>query len=287
MRILYSSPKGYTNPDLVSVVTKIGRTYDVGTANCIFVDLFSYLHPINQDIILHALGNKKSIAFFDERDYGGMSQEVFNPEPFNILSRTIKVVYFMRKMDKTINYPDYVKPYEKTLYKDCQFQLVSKEELNSRHYDCCFIGNNSPQRKVFVEALINDGRLKVDVHWTDKDGKLPHDEWLNRHRQAKFFIESDGGGFGSERPHQLMTIAPMLKQNNNQLIFNDWVSGMDCVKLSEKPNSTDMAQLLPIIRDHGLMYSIYCKGAEKLIDFYTEEAMANYIIGVLKENGIK
>lgn len=284
MKVLYLSPKGVSNPDLVELVTKIGRTHDVGTASCIFVDLFSYIQPINEDIIIQALVKKKPLVFFDERDYGGMSTEIFMPESFNLLAKQLKVVYFMRKMNKTIQYPPYVYPYEKCIMNE--FPLVSKEELFNRPYDFCFIGNESPQRRNTANGLLDAG-FKGLVHWTNEKGKLPHNEWVELHRQAKFFLESDGGGFGSERHLQLMTIAPMLRQRNDMLRNNDWEDVTECLDISENVSSDDETMIQFFLNNQNSLYSVYKKGVERLNTYFTEEAMRNYILDVLKQNKIK
>lgn len=256
-----------------------------------FFDLHTRISGYNQDDIDKAVWGRKKIVTFDEWDRGGMSCDDW---PYPLTNQQAEVflhtnsgqvdgVHFCRKMDKTKQYPPNIFPYEKCIMND--FPLTTPDELFSRRYDFCWIGNESPTRKNVVNGLLNAG-LKGYVHWTNERGKIPHNEWLDLHRQAKFFLESDGGGFCSERPMQLLTIAPMLRQKNNMLRINDWEDVTECVDISESVSHDDEEMIKYFLKNKGSLYSTYVQGAEKLRAFYTEEYRANYILDVLKKNNV-
>lgn len=221
----------------------------------------------------------KMVVFFDEHDYGGMSKETF-PYKYEVNNRDI---YFVRKMDKTKTYPPNVYPYEYTIQKD--FPITTKEELYSRPYDICFIGNESPTRRNVVKGLEEAG-FKMDVHWTSEKGKISHEEWLNRHRQSKLFLSADGGGFSDERSYQLITIAGFLKNKNNHLQVYPFTDAVSCLEVSEHPTQEELEGLKAVLNDPDYLYEIYTEGVGHMKKYYSEEARCKYILSILKREGV-
>lgn len=288
------SPQGLNTPDLfpsfVGTFKRDGHLFvgDIKEANIVLFDLHTRIGVYEDSIIQKAHLSQKPIVTFSEYDYGGMAKDVW-PDPLTSQQKVLfdgldetNSVHFVRKMIDGENYPSNVFPYEKCIMHDSP--LVSKEDLFSRPYDLCFIGNTSPQRKSFIEGLQSSGRFKMIVHWTNEEGKMPHDEWLWFHSQAKMFIESDGGGFGSERPHQLLTIAPMLKQKNNQLVVHPFIDRVDCLEANETPNPNDVDKILHYLNNQDDLFRLYLAGAENLRTNYTEEGRAKYFLEVIKNN---
>jgi len=272
-------------------------TENIQEAECVFFDMHSGYLPYDMAVLDLVLENRLPVVVFDAHDYHGNSTKnwywlwnyktVLDNDWVKFLTSAkdrCKVIYFMRKIQTDNEFPDWVYPYELCQFPDHDFPLVSKDELNSRPFDACFIGAESARRRQFVDALQKEGRLKLDIQFTTE--RIPHDEWLNRHRQAKFFIESDGGGLGSERPYQLMSISPMLKQKNNQLIVNNFEDVVDCVILNQSPSRFDIEDFQVILSEAETIYNIYMKGNERMKKHFSWQARANYILDTLKQNGV-
>lgn len=301
MKIYFISPIGYVTPDLFSsfipTFESKGHTIvnDVKDADVVFFDLHSRLGGYNWEVLNVVIEKEISVVFWDAWDYGGCQDETSQWFGFNLVRgiegswtnffiyalEKCKVVYFMRKMDKTLDYPSWVYPYELCYYKDHDFEPVSKEELFNRPNDICFIGNTSPTR----ENVIKDLKDHFKCDFSLGQERLPHEEWLNRHRQSKMFLEACGGGFGSERPYQLITIAPMLRVHSNHLIHEDFLDGEDCWEINEIPSEVNI-ESLKFLLNSQVLYQIYLKGIERMKTYFNEEYRANYILSVLKQEGI-
>jgi len=262
---------------------------DPNEADVVFWDLHTREKSYEAGLV-YSIDNGLPVVIFDFWDYFGMSKETWPHLPFASLRALVadinmknKCVWFVRKMSKEKKYPTNIFPIEHIIEYD--FPLVSKNDLFNREFDVCFIGNESPQRRNVVKGLIDAG-FKVDIHWTNEKGKLPHDEWIKRHYNAKFFLEADGGGFGSERPFKLMSIAPMLRQANNMLRNSDWVDCNDCCDIGENITDSDIDYLSDTLSDSGHLYELYLSGHERLKTYFSAEYRANYILSILKQNGI-
>ncbi len=298
MKIIFISPVGKTTPLLFDTFVKTfsdaGHTIvtDVNNADIAFFDYYSGLGAYNVSELNRATERRIKIVAFDETDYGGMSKENWFMNDKNTTSNHSQIflklaayndtlIYFMRKMDKTKSYPSYVFPYEKII--ECEFEPTTKEELSNREYDFFWIGNESPQRKATVEGLLRNG-FKGYVHWTNERGKLPHKDWVNAHKKAKFFLESDGGGFGSERPHQLITVACLLKQENSQLLTHPFKQAVEYVGISENVTDLDASNLRLVLTDNNWLYSMYTKGIEHMKKYYTAEYRSKYLLDTIQKH---
>lgn len=252
--------------------------------------------PYNWDILNYALAKHIPVVFFDNFDYWGTPtygctwcgkndwhdmtkiQDQDYARFMYAASRpgVCRILYFMRKMQATgQTYPDWVHPLEYPLFDD--FPLVSKEELFARPYDVCLLANISWQRLTAAIDLYRDGRLKVDAQIIHK--RLPHHEWVNRHRQAKLFIEADAS-MGSERPHRLMTVAPMLRVRSDHRIQFPRQDLVHQVEVGEHESGNisreDVDKILSVVRNPDLLYSIYVNGAEHMRKHYSIEAYCTY-----------
>lgn len=304
--IYFISPIGLKTPLLydtfIDTFTKEGHSVsnNVKNADVVFFDMHSRGGKYDWDILNDVLELEKPIVVFDFWDYGAMSKDTwFGFNNFSGLALEVrnewayflskarifcKMVYFMRKMDLTLTYPNFVYPLELVQYPDNDFPVTTKEELMSRPYDLCWIGNTSNTRANLLTGLMGYKTLHIDCHWTQD--RLPNQEWLNRHMEAKFFIEACGGGFGSERPYQLINISPMLRAKNNQLIVNNFVDGEDCVEVSENPTGNDVDKILFYLNDADKLYDIYLKGVQKIKQYFSPEERSFYILDILKQNNI-
>jgi hypothetical protein len=180
-KFFFISAKEGVNPELFStfipVFEKNGHeiTEDINNAECVFIDAYSGAGTYDKELLDKVIERDLPVCLFDESDYGGMSKERFfapKTEEFKAhelfvleyIGQGLSPVYFMRKMDKTKVFPLKVFPFEKCLYKDCDFPLTAKEELFNRPYDICWIGNTSPQRENVVNGLLKAGLKKGRSH---------------------------------------------------------------------------------------------------------------------------
>lgn len=298
LRIRYISPNGRKSDYLFDTFTPTFEKYghkivnDVKECDIVFFDYYSGLGSFNVDELDYVVEKKLPVVCFDATDFGAMSKEKWfytknyplqrEDELFlKIVADEGNLIYFMRKMDKTATFPDWVLPYELIMYPDHDFPLASPAELINREYDICFIGNTSPTRNNAVRGLLNSGEFKIKSIFPQT--RLPHNEWLEFHKQSKLFLEACGGGFGSERPYQLITISPMLKVRNTQLIKNDFIDGEDCLMINEFPTKEDIQKVREVLNDPFTLHSIYTKGVEKMKRYFNAEYRANYILETIKE----
>lgn len=284
--VFYISPIGKESPDLFQTFTPtliseghavVDRVEDADIA---FVDLFSNLGRADSSIMFRLMTQNVPLIFFDEVDFGGMSKEIWGRKTWDSLAESKKIVYFMRKMSKDIEYPKYVFPYEKTMMLD--FPLTSPEDLNSRPYEIFFYGNTSPQRENVCRELSK--HFKCDFNLGQP--KIEHNEWLNRAMKSKLFLTADGGGFSDERAYQLITISPMLRQKNNHLQSHPFSDCINCLEVSEQPTQEEIEGIKAVLNDPEYLFEIYEEGINHMKEYYSEEARANYILSIIKENGI-
>lgn len=304
MNIYFISPIGKTTPDLFNTFEEpflkaghsiVGR---VDEADMVFFDGYSGLGEYEWRILNEVYLKMLPIVWFDATDYGGMSKEEWfgfnifkhgignNDKKFyEIVEGSNKIIYFMRKMDKTKHYPPNLYPIEVIQYPDHDFTPVSKDELFNRPYDICFIGNTSPTRAALLTGLMKYKCFNIDCQFITGE-RIPHDQWLERHRKAKLFISACGGGFTDERKQQLITIAPMLRNKSNHLVVNDYTDKEDCIEVNENPTQADVEKILSVLNDKDKLYDIYIKGIERMHTYYNAEYRSKYILSILKQEGI-
>lgn len=288
MRIYFISPINSETKELFPtfIPTFESKGHSVVTnwedADVAFIDLFSYLN-FNWPLELVKCWEKNiPLIYWDARDYGAMSKEVFPMQAIHIAAAERKIIYFVRKMDKTVTYPKCCYPYELTQYPGHEFEPTTKEELFNRPIEICFIGNKSDSRVSVTNGLKD--YFKCD--FVIAQPRLEHDVWLNRHRQSKLFLVADGAGFNDERAYQLIYISALLKQRNNQLVINDFEDGIDCIKSHEYPNGLDIENIKYVLNEPDLLYEIYLKGIEKMKTYFNAEYRSLYILKILSDNGI-
>lgn len=244
----------------------------------------------NWDDLSFVIDNKIPVVTFDEWDRGSMGMDVWpyplHPQQLDFLGglnrEGIKAVHFVRKIDTLVKYPANVYPYEKCLYKDCDFPLTTQDELFSRPYEIFFYGNTTPRRLSVTNELSK--HFNCDFRIAQKN--LPQKEWLSRASQSKLFLTADGAGFTDERMQQLITIAPMLKQKNTHLQIAPFTDCVNCLMVSIEPTEEEIKGIKEVLNDKEYLYEIYRLGIEHAKKYYTEEWRALYILKVLKENSI-
>src|SRR5262245_30939831 len=87
-------------------------TSNAGEADIAFVDLYSGLGNYDPDVMWIVGISDIPIVYLDFTDYGGMSLEKFDSGYYENVAVDKKIVYLMRKMDKTKTYPSWVYPIE-------------------------------------------------------------------------------------------------------------------------------------------------------------------------------
>jgi hypothetical protein len=280
--ILYISPIQKSTPNLFSSFKKtfeengVYETQNLDDANFIFFDCYSDLGVYDTKQIEEINNLQIPVISFQEKDYGGISTEEWQPlDKFP----NCKTVQFVRKLDKTKKYPHNIYPYELIQYQDHDFPITRPYDLFIRENDICFIGNESPFRKSVMNWLSLSGLFKIDCLFPKE--RIPNKEWLNRHFMAKCFVEADGGGFGSERPFQLIPVSVMLRQKNNMKRLNDWTDGVDCLEISKTPTKDEIKNIYNIFQDKDRLYDIYYNGYQRLKNYFNAEWRAKYILSVI------
>ncbi len=283
MNIIYISPLGQYNPHLFPTYkkqfTSHWETNDPYSATHCFIEVVSGVCKYDKETINVIQEKNIPIICFDNREFcvNGIDWTPVEYHPD---------IYFVRTMVKGFEYPDNVYPYDWAYFNDCDFEPASKDELFNRPYDVCFIGVESPTRTNVINALIKDGRLKVKHIFNDHLIRLPHKQWINEYREAKLAIECEGGGLTSEKFLQLFSICPSLRVVNEMKMAFPFTDGIDCLEISKEPTNEEIEKIADILQDKNWLYDIYIGGIQTIKKYYSEEAVSNYVLDILKQNGI-
>jgi hypothetical protein len=304
------SPTGYATPLLFETFEKTFQekghsfTKDFNEANIILFDFHSGLFDYNWDIINEVVRRRLPVVCFDQFDYyshGGdwnINVENWANLPSEIhwaraaklfLEEDILVKWFVRKMFPLMANDSLYSPYEVIQYPDHIFKETTSEELSSRPIDICFIGNKAAPRNSICSELAK--YFKCDFVLGEQ--RLEHNDWLNRHRRSKLFLECGGGGvgygggWGSERLFQLMFISPCLLVKTEQIRETPFIDMEDCIEVANglgEIRLTEMAKIQYAINFPSALYSIYKKGMEKMKTNYSAEYRANLILETIKKH---
>lgn len=254
-------------------------TDNLDEATVVFFDCFSDLGVYDLNLLQSVRDKNIPVVAFQNKDYGGMSKERwvgFDLFPHN------KKVMFIRKYDKEVKYPEWCYPYEECYYPDHDFEPVTKEELSSRPNDLFFAGNLSPQRMTVCGGL----QLYFSCDFRLGLSKIEHDQWLNRARLSKLCLSVCGGGFTDERKQQLFSIAPIIRNKNNQLVVNDFTDMVNCIEVNEHPTQDDIEKIKTVLNNPQKLYEIYRNGIEHMKKYFSKSFRSNYILSILKQEGI-
>lgn len=282
MNIIYISPNNQENKHLFPVLRKTFERYGHKQTNnpleathC-FIEMVSGTINFDFERVGKIIANGIPIVMFDNREYGSMSNEKWSENIFHPL------VYFVRNYDNTEDYSENVYPFDWPYFPECDFPPIGKDELFSREYDVCLLSVESPARKNIIDAILRDGRLKVNYKWLDHTQRLPYNQWLDEHRKAKLYISCQGGGFTDERPNQLFSIAPMLKVNSNHSPAHPFTDGINCIEIEERPTDEDIEKVLDIINHKEWLYDIYINGISHTKRYMSAEATAEYVLDKIR-----
>lgn len=277
-------------PTLRPSFVAAGHTFvdDAAAADVYFIDLHSRLFPYSEKDLQIILQSNKPCAVWDEWDRGSMSTDEW-PWPLTEQQgflfghfKDIKVIHFSRLLDKTKVYPSYLCPFEKPYA--FEIPIRTPENLFERPYDICYIANAAPSRISIAEKLLSDKRLKCDI--LIGAAKLPFDEFLQRHKRAKFFISSAAGGYTDERVQLLFSVAAIIRQRTNQWVAHDFTDCVNCVRIDAPPTKEDLDSIYQIANDKDYLYEVYSDGYNFVKQYWSAEAMGKRYIDILTENGI-
>lgn len=288
MRFYLLSPKCPQNPHLFPLwVNEWERNgiiinKEIYYADVLLVDLHTRIFDYDERELEWLLNSRVPIITFDEYDKGGLSNLDW-PHPLtyqqkqifdHIERHNIKSVHFCRLLNKSNKYPPNLFPYEKPILY--QTKQLSSEDLFNRQYDVVGIMNTAPQREAIKKALEEDGRLKCNIILGAD--KIPLQDWINEHKRGKFFISASGGGYSSEKPQHLFSVAAMLQENTDQLLLHEPIHLMNCIKISSPPTKADIDNIVDIVNNKEALYQIYEINYNFMTAFYSAEYIANFIL---------
>lgn len=277
MKVIYISPIGGFNPNLFPRFKEtIEETFNPHECTHCFLEMQSGTISYDQAILKIIQKRKIPIILFDNREWGTMKNEKWHP-----VEMIDPAIYFVRNMNKTEQYPENVYPFDWPYFPECDFPMTTKEELNSRPYDCCLISVESPARRNVVDGILKDGRLKLHYKFLDHTQRMSHEQWITEHRKAKLYISSEGGGTTNERPNQLFSVSAQLRVQNNHLPANELTDGINCLEISEHPTDEEIEKVVDIVNDKGWLWDIYCGGLELTKEKLSGEAVANYVLKII------
>lgn len=297
-KFYFISPTEYSSPDLypsfIETFKNNGHEIinDINSAEVVLFDFHTRLGEYNQSVLDIAIKKTLPIISFDEWDRGAMSLDEW-PYPLTeqqllfinaIQNNGNRAIHFVRKLDKTKEYPSNIYPYEKCLMND--FPLTTPNELFSRPYEIFFGGNKSTARLRLIKGLLGSSQFNMDIHWTHEKGKLSQEEWVNRARQSKLFLTADGAGFTDERMQQLITVSPMLKQKSNHYQVVPFADCVNCLMISEQPTEDEIKEIKRVLQDKEYLYEVYLLGIDHAKKYYTQEWRSLYVLKILTENNI-
>jgi len=194
-----------------------------------------------------------------------------------------RVLYFMRKMQWHQNYPKWVYPLEYPILED--FPLVSSEELSARPFDVCGLANIALPRALSMLSLYRDGRLRLDCDIVVHYRRVDYNEWLNRHRQAKLYLDADAS-LGSERSLRLFSIAPRLRVRSDHRVPFPLIDMLHHVQIGDYDghiSKEDVDKVLTVVNDPGLLYRIYVDGAQHMRTHYSLEARSKHVVDLVEK----
>lgn len=287
MKVLYISPNGQINKRIFPLVN-IEQTTNPNDADYCFMEVNS--SPAFYDVAPLDINKSLPLVCFDNREYGPMQKEDWSPIDDIFAARSIDwvplhpIIYFVRNMDKTKEYPPNVHPYDWPYFEECDFPPVTKDELFNRPFDCCLTSVASPTREQFVNSLFKDGRLKTYFEFRDHTERIQHKDWINEYRMCgKCFINCDGGGFTDERIQQLFSLAVILKNKNNHRPNNPFTDKVNCIEISEHPTKEELDWLVKIVNDKEWLYEIYLNGIAHVKKYYSKEYLSEYVQRIIHE----
>lgn len=311
MRIFILEPVGHKSYQLFDTMEETFRQmghefcHDVADADVVFYDLWNIGGIYCKRDVDKVLFWQRPVVGFDFKDQWGSPNHRPNWWGFDgflilhkkagegqawaihlkqFLEAGLVKLMFMRKMCKSWDYFDWVRPIECCIYPGHDFEPATEDEFWHKRSEVCWIGNATPWRANFMFSLgrfreSGEEPMAIDCFFPNE--RVSNAEWIARHRDAFMFVEADGGGFGSERPYQLGFLAAMLKQKNDQRMAFPWTDGVNCVEIGDELGRVEFPEwkrVSDLCNSPHALYQIYLNGIQHLRDHYTPEARSRYVL---------
>jgi hypothetical protein len=295
MRVFLLNPNGVApNPHLFPLYKPTwiekGCEFVDNIQDCdiVFIDFHSRIGSYYQSDIDFILNNTPTLVTFCEWDRGNMSADNW-PYPLTLQQLNVfdhytknntKAVHFCRLLDKTKEYPDNVFPYEKPTLHEKPIEYI--DHLFEREFDICWIANTAPSREAIAKRLLEDGRLKCNIHLGET--KIPFDQFIAEHKKAKLFISSAAGGFTDERVQHLYSIAGIIRQKTDQLLLHDFTDLVNCIRISSPPTDEEIENILEVVNDKKFLFEIYLHGYTFVRHYYSAAHIATNILETIQKH---
>ncbi len=284
MNVIYQYPKNQLNPHLFPILKReferqgILATTNPHEATHCFINILSGNCEYKDDEIRIAQERGIPIIMLDCREYGSISGQDFHGHSLN------PDIYFVRNFSEKALKVQNAYPFDWPYFQGCDYEPTTKEELFNREFDVALFSVEAPIRKSIIDAIIKDGRLKVNHQFLDHTQRLPYEQWVNEHRKAKLYISADGGGYTNERPNQLFSVAAMLKNKSPHQAAHPFEDGINCIEINPEPTKEDIDKILDVIENKEWLYDIYMAGIEHTKKYLSPEGLSNYVLKIINEN---
>ena len=281
MNILYQTPIGQVNPHLFPVLERefakmgITSTNDPNEATHCFLNILSGVCKYDTHTLNIVEERKIPIINFDCREYGDMSGYIWDDIWLN------PDITFVRNFNSNNNYPSKCHPFDWPYFQGCDYPPTTKDELFNREFDVALFSVEAPIRKSMIDAIIKDGRLKVNHKFLDHTQRLPYEQWVNEHRKAKLFISADGGGYTNERPNQLFSVAAMLKNKTQHIPAASFSDLVNCIEINPEPTKEDIDKIIDVIENKDWLYDVYMEGIKHMKKYCSPEAVASRVLKII------
>lgn len=300
MRFAWVLPTGKQHlPLTVSITAALqARRHDLvpwSDADVVFLDLHAACFPFEPGLLTALLARRSRLVVFEwcdkefawsgDDDWRAAERSSFRGQAWIPFLRAANaagliVAHFVRGYRGDYAYPATVHPIGEVLVH--QEPVADYATFVARPHDIVYIGNRSVCRERIGGALQASGLFRMDVRFvTDR---IPGPEWFSAMRAGRWFLEADGGGYGSARPYELCTIAAMLRQRCPRVVVGDWLPQAECIEIGDADGEVTAAELGALQRllcDHERAYAIYLAGAAKLTTVFTAAARAERVVAVV------
>ncbi len=201
--------------------------------------------------------------------------------------------YFLREMREDFSYPKMYHPIDYPFHR-FNLSTVSPpnfEEYMSRPLDLYVNwGNSHPFRHEIIKILENI-QCKKEIHICNK---INQKDYFNKIRTARIGISFDGYGYGSFREKEILSRALLFINKKNLIEYVPLETASNCVQYSAFYKiengeliwkGCDIKDLLErYMQDWKHCYEIYKKGYDHCMQYYTEKAMAQYVLDILQHH---
>lgn len=205
--------------------------------------------------------------------------------------------YFLREMYKGVEYHKNYHPIDYPLYfySVSKKQPISFEEFKNRHWDIFVAWGHNHQTRVGISEKIRAiGGYKTHV-LCNSDAKIPQFEYFSHLENAKLSISYDGYGSGSFRETEVLCRCVLFR--NEQCVIRpypltdgvnfieyktDEILGDDKYPIYKNTNVDELMR--EGLKKPEELYQIYVNGYKHCMDYYTERAVANRILGILSKH---